>query len=399
MFASRHMERYAKVLLWALSTARKKPLRKGDLIMLRFHKPAIELAEVIYRHLIERGFNPVLRLNPTSRMEKDFYRLAGQRQLVFKVPGDDILSKNLDGAIYLYAPESITHLEKVDSKRISRHVRSKKYLRDILDKREAEGLFGWTLCVFPTNRQAGHAGMTLAQYSDQIIKACFLHRRDPVAEWEKAYTRINQIKSWLNSLKIDWLTVESENVDLKIVPGRQRIWAGLSGHNIPSFEIFLSPDWRGTSGYYFADQPSFRSGNYVAGVHLEFRKGVVVMARADKGNDFLQSQLAIDRGARRVGEFSLTDKRFSKIRRFMANTLFDENFGGSQGNCHIALGASYADTFAGDPARLTSGKKKELGFNDSALHWDLVNTERKTVVAKLHGGRKLTLYENGAFKF
>jgi aminopeptidase len=83
----------------------------------------------------------------------------------------------------------------------------------------------------------------------------------------------------------------------------------------------------------------------------------------------------------------------------MADTLFDENFGGEQGNCHIALGASYADTFAGDPATLTASEKKRLGFNDSALHWDLVNTEKKTVTAELPSGKKTVIYENGCFRY
>ncbi len=95
----------------------------------------------------------------------------------------------------------------------------------------------------------------------------------------------------------------------------------------------------------------------------------------------------MDRGASRLGEFSLTDKRFSKINQFMANTLFDENFGGSWGNCHVALGASYADTYSGDVKSLTKEKKTHLGFNDSALHWDLVNTEKKRVVAHLADGK------------
>jgi aminopeptidase len=98
-----------------------------------------------------------------------------------------------------------------------------------------------------------------------------------------------------------------------------------------------------------------------------------------------------------VGEFSLTDKRFSRINRFMANTLFDENFGGEYGNCHMALGASYADTYKGNPKELTREEKKRLGFNDSALHWDLVNTEKKRVVAHLASGKKKTIYENGEF--
>ena len=105
----------------------------------------------------------------------------------------------------------------------------------------------------------------------------------------------------------------------------------------------------------------------------------------------------MDNGANKLGEFSLTDKRFSKISTFMANTLYDENFGGKSGNCHVALGASYSDTFDGNAAELTPDKKKELGFNDSALHWDFVNTEKKRVTALLAGGSRVTVYENGEF--
>lgn len=83
----------------------------------------------------------------------------------------------------------------------------------------------------------------------------------------------------------------------------------------------------------------------------------------------------------------------------MANTLFDENFGGRWGNCHVALGASYADTYSGDVQALDKQAKARLGFNDSALHWDLVNTERKRVVAHLADGRRTTIYENGQFTY
>jgi len=107
----------------------------------------------------------------------------------------------------------------------------------------------------------------------------------------------------------------------------------------------------------------------------------------------------MDKGANKLGEFSLTDKRFSKINLFMANTLFDENYGGKYGNCHIAVGASYPDSYAGDVKRLSKEHKEKLGFNDSALHWDLVNTEKKTVSAHLASGKKVIIYENGKFLF
>jgi aminopeptidase len=191
--------------------------------------------------------------------------------------------------------------------------------------------------------------------------------------------------------------VESETIDLEIAAGKSRKWIGISGRNIPSFELFTSPDWRGTRGIYYADQPSFRNGNVVQGVRLEFREGRVVNASADRGEAFVRAQLALDGGASRIGEFSLTDRRFSRIDRFMANTLYDENFGGRYGNCHLALGSSYPNTFRGKPSTLTAGMRSELGFNDSALHWDLVNTRPKRVLAVGHGGRTRTIYEDGEF--
>ena len=216
--------------------------------------------------------------------------------------------------------------------------------------------------------------MSLAQYTAQVIKGCYLDSDDPVAHWRRIHQEITAIKRRLSSLAVKYFHMESANMDLRITPGIMRKLAGVSGHNVPSFEVFVSPDWRGTEGVYFANLPSFRSGNYIEDVRITFAKGKAVKIEAKQGEEFVKKQLAMDPGACRVGEFSLTDKRFSRIDRFMADTLFDENFGGKDGNCHIALGSSYSDTYSGDPAKLTGALKKKLGFNDSALHWDLVNT-------------------------
>ena len=399
MLTERQLERYANVLLWGLKTARTGRFKKGDIVLVRFDKPAIRLAEILYAKLLAMGLNPVQRMNHTTTMELDFYKLSNSKQLVFTPPGDEFLSKSLNGGIFLHAPESLTHLSDIDPRKIGKVAVSRKYLRDILDKRDDEGVFGWTLCIFPTKALARHAGLSLKNYTGQVIKACFLNRTSPVAHWKSIYKKVRSIKKWLNSMQVRYYHIESANIDLEVTPGEKRKWIGISGHNIPSFEIFTVPDWRGTKGKYFANQPSFRSGNYVEGVRLEFQKGAVVKAQAQKGEDFVKKQLSIDKGADKLGEFSLTDKRFSKINTFMANTLFDENYGGKYGNCHVALGSSYSDAYDGDPQKLTKQAKIKLGFNDSALHWDLVNTEKKRVVAHLASGKKITIYENGKFAY
>jgi aminopeptidase len=334
----------------------------------------------------------------TNTMEHTFYEMASEQQLKFLPPGDKELYQAINGRIFLRAPESLTYLKDIDPSRIGRVLVSRKPFREIMDKREDAGAYSWTLCTYPTAGLAKQAKMPLSVYAEQIKKACFLDLKDPVRKWEAIHAQASEIKKWLSGLKVKYLQVTSRNMDLVLTPGDKRKWAGVSGHNIPSFEVFLSPDFRGTDGIYYANLPSFRSGNYVEGVRLVFRKGRVVEADAKKGGEFLKKQVLMDRGASRVGEFSLTDKRFSLIDRFMADTLFDENFGGAHGNCHLALGSSYSDTYSGNPARLTRDMKARLGFNDSALHWDLVNTEPKTVTARLKSGREMVIYEKGAFQ-
>ena len=399
MFTEKQLDRYADVLLWAMEKARTGKFKKNDIVAIRYNTPSIRLAEILNAKLLGIGMNPVLRTMPTPTMERNHFELSNNRQLVFIPPGEKELYKNLNGSIFLHAPESITHLKDIDPKKIGKIAVSRKVFRDILSKREEQGLFGWTLCIFPTKKLAQHAGLSMKEYTRQIINSCFLNKISPISQWEQIFKNAVSIKKWLNSLKVKFYHIESENVDLKISPGEKRRWIGLSGHNIPSFEIFLSPDWRGTTGVYFADQPSYRSGNYVKNVRLEFKKGSAVKISAKKGEDFVKKQLSMDKGANKLGEFSLTDKRFSKINVFMANTLFDENYGGKYGNCHVAVGASYSDSYAGNLKSLSKELKKKLGFNDSALHWDLVNTEKKRVSAHLMSGKIITIYENGRFLY
>ncbi|MCU0539317.1 MAG: aminopeptidase [Desulfobacterales bacterium] len=398
MLTERQLENYAEVLWWALTTARRNRFRKQEIVQVRFHAGAIRLAELLYRNLLREGLNPVLRIAGTPEMERQFYRLAGPSQLAFIPPGEERLMQRLNGGIFLHAPDSLTHLKETDPRKIARTAVSQKPLRAILERREARGEYGWTLCMLPTAELARRAGTTLRSYTREVVKACFLDSPSPVARWVEIHRRASEIKNWLDRMKVKAFHIESAGVDLQLVLGERRRWAGISGRNIPSFELFVSPDGRGTRGRFFADQPSFRSGNIVRGVRLEFDRGRVVRATAEEGEEFLRRQLAMDAGARRVGEFSLTDKRFSRISRFMANTLYDENYGGPFGNSHIALGSSYAVTYAGPTHRLTAALREKLGFNDSALHWDLVNTEKKRVSALLADGSRQVVYEDGLFK-
>lgn len=82
----------------------------------------------------------------------------------------------------------------------------------------------------------------------------------------------------------------------------------------------------------------------------------------------------------------------------MANTLFDENFGGKWGNTHLAVGNSYLDTYVGNSSKLTKKQKADLGYNHSSVHTDIIASTNRKVLATTKKGKQLIIYQNGEFQ-
>ena len=275
--------------------------------------------------------------------------------------------------------------------------KSKKPILEIRNRRETSGDLGWTLCVMPTEALAEEAGMSLEEYEDEVAKICHLDG-DSVAFWENLHNEAKEAKRYLNSLDVDYFHIISESgkTDLKVYPGEFRQWIGVSGHNIPSFEIFTSPDCHKTEGIFFANCTMFKDGNRVSGVTLEFKNGRVINCMAEEGDEFLHQQVRMDSTSDMLGEFSLTDTKASSITKFMASTLYDENVGGEHGNCHVAVGRGFVEAYCGDK-ELTPDLMKQIGINSSAQHWDLISTEKKIVTAHLKNGKEIVIYKDGSF--
>ena len=393
----RDLENYAEVLFWAVETSRREPFKNGDIVVIRYDVPALRLVETLYARLLDAHLRPVPVANPTPYMEAELYLNSSFGQLTFAPPGQEELYGAAAGVINVLAPDDLLHLSRVDPRTIAEGRAASRGLNRLLERRRRTGAMGWTMGLYPTEALAVSAGMQLAEYSDELFRACSLFAPEPVREWTHLKQRTDEIATWLDSLDIRRLRVESDNVDLFVTPGDNRRFVGITGSNIPGYEVYVAPDWRGTEGVFFADQASLELGHLVQGVRLEFAQGVAAQVSAVRGQSFLHLQLYADGGARRVGEFSLTDRRMSRVRRFMAHTLLDENHGGEWGNCHIALGAALPASFSGPPEILDAEMEAALGLNSSSIHWDLVNTERKRVTALLPGGGMRTVYEDGEF--
>jgi aminopeptidase len=173
---------------------------------------------------------------------------------------------------------------------------------------------------------------------------------DPLAHWRAVSVELNERARELNTFTE--FRVVGPDTDLRInVAGRE--WLAADGKlNMPDGEIFTSPVESATEGEIRFSFPAIFQGRGVEDVRLRFEGGRVVRAEAGNGNEFLQSLLDMDEGARILGEvaFGLN----YEIDRFSRDILFDEKIGGTM---HFALGSSF---------------KKLGGRNESGLHWDMI---------------------------
>ena len=392
------LERYADVLVnFALGGG--AGIKSGDVVRVFAHEAAKPLYAELHRAVWRAGGHTIGAFAPDDggpiNLARDFYEIASEEQLdFFAADHARGLIDQMDHQVSVISDADVHALEGVDPARIMRTGLALKPAIEWRTLKENQGRFTWTLGLWGTPAMAAEAGLSEAEYWQQIIDACFLEDADPIARWREVSGQIHDYLARLNVLPIERLHIVGEDVDLRLLVGEKRQWVGGSGRNIPSFEIFTSPDWRGTEGWIAFNQPLYRYGSLVRGVRLEFAAGRVVKASAEQ-NEHLLRQMVATENADKVGEFSLTDRRFSRITKFMAQTLFDENVGGPFGNTHIALGKSYHDAYAGDPGSVSPEEWQRLGFNDSTVHTDVVSTTDRTVTATMRDGSELVLYAGG----
>jgi aminopeptidase len=394
------IERYADVLVnFALNKG--EGMKKGEVVHLIGNESAKPLFVEVLSAITKAGGHALTRYSPDSdknfNVEREFYLNAKDHQLSF-FPSRYFrgLIDEIHHTIFIESEADVEALRGIDPKKIMMSRRAMQPYREWRNEKENRGDFSWTLALYGTQAMAHEAGLSEKEYWKQIIHACFLNSADPVSQWKQTVQKINTIKKYLNSLHIEKLHIVGPDADLWITPGKKRIWEGGRGANIPSFEIFTSPDWRGTEGWMRFNQPCYSGGNLIKGVELEFKHGKVIRSKARQGEKFLK-ELIKTPNADKIGEYSLTDKRFSRITKFMATTLYDENIGGPNGNTHLAVGSSYHDCYDGDPAKPTKVQWAALGFNSSAVHQDFISTTPRTVTAYLTNGKEKVIYKNGMF--
>ena len=401
------LKKYADVLInFALGSG--KGIKKGVVVRVSASESAKPLYIAVCNAIVDAGGHVMSNYGPDEEhgdkrrnisVSRYFYENAKPHQLNFfpKKYLKGVIDE-MDHSVFLLADKDPHALKGIDPKKMMQRGVALKPFMDSRHEKEWKGKFTWTIGLYGTPGMAKEAGLSEKEYWDQIIKACFLDQKNPIAKWQQVYRDIEKYRSRLNKLspKIDRLHAKGLDMDLWIKLGDKRSWHAGRGRNIPSFEIFTSPDWRGTNGWIRFNQPLYRYSNKITGIELWFKNGRVVKSKA-KTNEKLLKEMIVTKNADKIGEYSLTDRRHSRITKFMAETLFDENMGGPFGNTHLALGMSYRDTYAGDVSKLTTKQAEKLGFNDSSVHTDIISTTRRTVTAHLKNGTTEVIYKDGQF--
>ncbi len=389
------LQKYADVLV-NFALRQGNGIKKWDVVFVQIPECAKPMYLPLQKAILQAGAHPIFEYLPDD-VAKHFYQQATDEQITF-YPHHLLHGKvkQMTHVISIIAENDKHELRDVDPKKLSARVQSRRPYVEKRHQKENEGKMSWTLALYGTPAMAAEANMPIEEYREEIIKACYLDSENPIATRQKTNSEIDIIKKKLDALKIQslYMTWPDVNLHVKLWSDRQRMWGRWC--NIPSFEIFTSPDRRGTNGRIKFNQPLYRHSQLITGISLTFKDGIIVDFDAETNKELL-AEIIRTPNANKVWEFSLTDSRFSHITKFMAETLYDENRWGTEGNTHIAVGNSFAECRTGDVTKMTKKDMKEYWFNQSAEHVDIVSTAPRKVVATLFDGSTKVIYEHGKF--
>jgi aminopeptidase len=324
-------------------------VKAGDWVHVNANWQAIPLVKEVVAYILKAGGNPSVSLE-SSDLNEVFMAQAGDGQLQWMPPLDMHMIKNANVWIIIEAPENTHAMSNIDPSR--QQMRNQAYSKwmETYTKRSASGELRWVMTNYPCQALAQDADMSLADYENFVYQATFADQVDPVQYWRNIHDEQERLISWLAGKKTISIRGPQAEVTLSIA-GRKFINSD-GDQNMPSGEIFTSPEEASINGWVYFTYPAIYQGTAVEGIRLEFERGRIVKFTAEKNEEFLLKMLDTDEGSRIVGEFGIGTNY--GISRFTKNILYDEKIGGT---FHLALGNGFGE--AG-------------GLNESNIHWDLI---------------------------
>ena len=249
-------------------------------------------------------------------------------------------------------------------------MRTREYLEEATTQLN-ERLRNWTVVGVPT------AGWARTMFGEpdlerlwQLVEHCVrLDADDPVAAWQEHVRRLEARARRLDELGIDALHFRGPGTDLTVGLLPESRWQGVESEtaagiryvaNLPTEEVFTTPDCRRTEGHVRSTRPLAVHGRVVEGLEVRFEGGRIVDVGAASGAEVITGQLASDERAAFLGEVALVDgrSRIGQTGLTFYETLFDEN-----ATCHVAFGGAYVEAVEGGAID---------GVNLSTVHTDFM---------------------------
>jgi aminopeptidase len=261
-----------------------------------------------------------------------------------------------------------------------------------------EQLNNWTVIGVP------NAGWAEQMFGEPDIERLWkaveftvrLDEDDPVAAWRSHVARIGKRAKTLDDLQVDSIHFKGPGTDLRVGLLPESRWQGCESltaggityvANMPTEEVFTTPDLRRTEGFVRSTRPLALYGRIVKGLEVRFEGGRIVDVKADEGADVIRGQLATDDTAAYLGEVALVDgtSRIGQTGLTFFDTLFDENT-----TCHVAYGGAYAEAVEGGLIE---------GVNVSNVHTDfMVGGPEVDVDAVTRSGTVVPLLRNDVWQ-
>ena len=239
-----------------------------------------------------------------------------------------------------------------------------------------------------------------------IFDVCRVTGGDPVNEWKAHLDRLTSLGEKMNALDLESVHFESANgTDLTVGLAEKASWESAGSKNekgvfflpnIPTEEVFTSPDRMRADGIVYSAMPLIHHGNKVDDFWIKFEGGRVVDYDARVGKATLASIIDTDEGAARLGEVALISKN-TPIREsgvLFYDTLYDEN-----ASCHLALGVGFPECIEGG-YDMSKEELLEHGVNVSSTHVDfMIGTDDIDITGITPDGREVVIFQNGQWSW
>ena len=255
-------------------------------------------------------------------------------------------------------------------------------LAELSVKQINERAIAWAIVAYPN---AGWAESLFGEPDVEklwhnVAKATRLYDEDPVQTWWSHAKELSARAAALNEYRFDALRYTGPGTDLTVGLHEDGVWMCADFEtgwgqkhipNLPTEEVFTSPDYRRTEGYIASTRPLQlpNEGVTVEGLRVRFDNGRIVEVEASAHADVIKAQLQIDDRAGYLGEVALVDRASAvgQTGMIFGNTLFDEN-----ATAHIAYGAGFGFTRASSDPAPSDEDLDALGVNVSKVHTDFM---------------------------